>query len=157
MLFASAPGFYDLPSSATKPPTIDRPKDANDARLRLARTQPPPLSELEVAGVLHNSLSEGDYQARPHRAAIPRSSVVDPDYYLGNSLSEGFYEMPATLRAASLRPRRRQVSAPHPSARPPACLPERSLFVYVRRASAAPALSPCPCCTEWSPSPAPPP
>ena len=96
-------------STSSRPPTVERPT-SRDARVRLARAQQASLSDLDAAEVLHNSLSEGDYGApRALRRAMPRSSVLDPEYHLGDSMSDGFYELPATLRAASFRPRRRQV------------------------------------------------
>jgi hypothetical protein len=128
--------------TAPEPPPLDRPL-SRDPRVRLARAQQPPLFAPEPPGALHNSLSHGDYSsaARPRRAP-PRSSVADPDHYLGDSMSEGFYEMPATLRAAAFRPRPRQVGArrcpPSPCGCKPWCRVRKMTCLALRCTAALP-------------------
>jgi len=76
---------------------------SDDANVRRARSQHQ-LNDIDRgSGILHDSLSDGLYNYRR------RSSVADPDFYLGNSLSEGHYEMPPSLRVTSNNYKPRQV------------------------------------------------
>lgn len=96
--------FYDVSTGKGEPPasSTDRPL-SRDARVRRARSEHAAHLSDRGAGVLHDSMSEGLY---PYRR---RSSVADPEYFLNSSLSEGDYQMPSTLRAASRSMRPRQV------------------------------------------------
>lgn len=108
----SLAGFYDVPSStASKPASVDRPL-SRDPRVRLARAQQHAIAEPQAQEVLLNSMSDGFYEVpKERRVPLIRSSLSDPaDYFLGSSLSEGNYEMPASLRGSSNAFRRRKAS-----------------------------------------------
>jgi hypothetical protein len=96
-------GFYQAASSRA-PDSKAWPK-SDDARVVRARAQNS-VSEHEVLG---NSLSEGNYAAggarKGRRAVAPAlSSMSDPDtFWVGSSMSDGYYEMPASLRAGKTR------------------------------------------------------
>lgn len=98
--------FYDVPTSVSDPSTaassIDRPL-SQDARVRRARSEQAASLMDRGAGILHDSMSDGLYAYRR------RSSVADPEYFLHNSLSEGYYEMPSSLRGSSRSIKPRQV------------------------------------------------
>jgi hypothetical protein len=50
---------------------------------------------------LHDSMSDGDHAYAARRARALRSSLSDPaDAWLGSSLADGSYELPAALRGA---------------------------------------------------------
>lgn len=81
---------------------------ARDPAVRSARAAAAhSLSEPEVLG---NSLSGAEYPlpriTGSRLAAL--SSVADPEYRLGNSMSQGDYMIPSTLRSSSLRTLRAQ-------------------------------------------------
>lgn len=99
--------YYDItsPSKGGAPTSLgnsDRPR-SNDVRLSRARS---------AEGRLHDSLSEGNYEShrrssRPSTVAL--SSIADPDtFWTGSSLSDGYYEMPASLRGAPRSVKRKQ-------------------------------------------------
>ena len=91
-------GFYEAASSRASDSKA-WPK-SNDTRVVRARSAQNSLAEHEV---LANSLSEGNYAtgSRMRRMATPAlSSITDPDtFWVGSSMSDGYYEMPASLRA----------------------------------------------------------
>ncbi|KAH7622676.1 hypothetical protein Ndes2526B_g03511 [Nannochloris sp. 'desiccata'] len=108
-------GFYEAASSRA-PDSKAWPK-SSDARVQRARSAQNSLTEHEVLG---NSLSEGNYAAgsrRNRRTTAPAlSSMSDPDtFWIGSSMSDGYYEMPASLRAG---PRNFKRSQSHRSAGP---------------------------------------
>jgi hypothetical protein len=91
---------------ANAPRPLSEDPEVKQARFRQPLREP-----------LHNSLSEGNYgydyaawTPRQHRVA--RSSVSEPDYLLGNSMSDGNYELPQSLRATPQTLRRGQVRNP---------------------------------------------
>ena len=96
---------FDVRSGVSAPTgSVDRPLSRDSGVRKTAAQQPAgPGGPL---GVLHDSLSDGLYFYPYTR----RSSVADPEYFLGNSMSDAFYEVPSTLRASSLNARRPKVS-----------------------------------------------
>jgi hypothetical protein len=107
-------GFYEAASSRA-PDSKAWPR-ASDARVVRAKSAQNSLTEHEVLG---NSLSEGNYTAgtrtpRHRRAAAPvfaLSSMSDPhSFWEGSSMSDAYYEMPASLRAGPRNIKRSQVS-----------------------------------------------
>jgi hypothetical protein len=99
-------GFYEAASSrATDSKAWPKSSDA-----RVVKARENSLAEHEVLG---NSLSEGNYAAGSRKriaAAAALSSMSDPDtFWVGSSMSDGYYQMPASLRGNSRNIKRSQV------------------------------------------------
>lgn len=96
----TSPSKGDAPTSSLGNSERSR---SNDVRLARART---------AEGRLQDSLSEGHYEShrslrRPSTVAL--SSIADPDtFWTGSSLSDGYYEMPASLRGGARSVKRKQ-------------------------------------------------
>lgn len=86
-------GFYDVGTSSDK---TNRPMSFDPQVTHARRSQ---QTRNSLPGILHDSLSEADHVYRPR--SLSRQSVAEPEYYLGNSLSDGVYDMPTSLRASS--------------------------------------------------------
>ena len=95
-----ADSSYSSPPAHHQPDSTDRPT-SKDAGVRRVRDAISSAITAPKTDVLINSLSDGNYTSQPQRRRV-LSSVSDPDTsWVGSSLSDGYYEVPAALRAGS--------------------------------------------------------